>query len=162
MTNYPIKVRWTGKARWRIQERIYPEDNTDWGCCKEAFNRQETNIVLESEKEVEDFLSQTESYTDSDDCVWLTEPQSKAIRRVRSEVQAQLEDGGSEEPEPEPEPEQTTKADLPVEPGDLVSHSKLGKLEVERIDGGKAYARGDGSLSTFGESELDRDIVTVL
>lgn len=86
MTEYPIKVRWTGDARTKLVTReIEPSD------CNNALNtltRQKTNVVVENGMEKSELLECLNAALrrSPSGTVWMTPQHKSAFERVRSEL----------------------------------------------------------------------------
>lgn len=102
----PITVRWTGKLRGRVNERLgaYTSDPSNKSYDEHTvlvwrtLSRQETNVVIETVEEAEHFLTEMEWYATAG-ITWMNGPMRRCAERVRREVR-----NGLEEKRPEKEP----------------------------------------------------------
>jgi len=94
----PIKVRFTGKLRTRIQERhgeyTRNEDNPSYDgmtiSVHRTLSRQKTNVVCETIEEAEAFIHTMEHYA-MPGVHWMNGPMVKTARRVKREVREALD-----------------------------------------------------------------------
>ena len=116
----PIKVRWTGRLRGRIQERQWDYAATkidgEWvadpeldeqddmlkrcnGLAFRALSRQKTNVVCETVEEAQALYRVLDYYKDGagrHGITWMNGPMQKSVRRVRREIREGLEEQGYE------------------------------------------------------------------
>ena len=103
----PIKIRFEGRLRSRINERGWDSVQTkvdgEWVVAEDAEEylksvyrpvfRQKTNIVFETVEEATSFHSSMEHYA-MDGVTWMNGMMRKSIRRVRSELREEMEERG--------------------------------------------------------------------
>lgn len=101
----PIKVRFTGKLRRKLNERSVEYDGEEWDDIDRALSRQNTNVVVETVEEAENLISKLSGYESGR--TWMTGSMNKCATRVRQEIESGLEndeekpipDGGQENAE---------------------------------------------------------------
>jgi hypothetical protein len=97
MSAEPIKVRWTGDARLKFRTRSLQARLADGAegaeAAARAMDRQKTRVVAETETEAE-ALKKLVSFMTSTQYLWTTEAHLSAYRRVRDELQKEMEARG--------------------------------------------------------------------
>lgn len=95
----PIKVRWTGDSRvkWetRTLEPLAADGSEEAELSREVNNRQKTQLVVETEEELEAVLSTLQRHAEfcgPYGAVWGTPAKKKAAERVIIELE-ELEEG---------------------------------------------------------------------
>lgn len=106
----PIKIRWTGKLRSRVQERQWDyaatKEDGEWVADDDAdpkpagsylaLTRQKTNIVLERVEEAQALYWTIGYYADNGasrhGITWMNGPMVDAAWRVRDEIVSRLDD----------------------------------------------------------------------
>lgn len=105
----PIKVRFTGRLRGRINERTWDyagkkiddewvaDPNGDpWEVSQyRCFHRQKTNIVVKTVEEAYSFYDSMGHYARGD-VTWMNGPMAKAAQRVMGEVREGMQERGYE------------------------------------------------------------------
>jgi len=112
----PIKVRWTGKLRGRVQNRqwdyihnsgkdedgewIISEDAEPWNiACWRTLKRQKTNVVIETVEEANAMLRIMGYYEDGagpNGITWMDGPMVEVAKRVVREIREGLKEQGYE------------------------------------------------------------------
>ena len=132
----PIKIRWTGDARTKLITRYFEPaqaDGAEPDSVTKMFNRQKTNVVIESEEELNALRRGLDSLINTRSpkwTVWMTGAHMRAYKRVRNELP---------EKAPTIEPGATVETD---EWGEVTveSESHDGVYENVRIDTGEKTA----------------------
>ena len=90
----PIKVRWTGYARDRIQcyNGDFSTERSD--LVQATLERQKTNVVIETVEEGEAVVRELDEYHSTLQRDWMNEAMDNALNRVQSEIVAELEQRG--------------------------------------------------------------------
>lgn len=155
----PIKIRWSGKARRKIEGRAADGAVPDSETVSAVLDRQKTNVVLRSVGEAETIAELMSRYTNeggNGGRGWVNGAIASACERVEGEIIDGMAErgyeaergvagvGGFVEGEPEPE----------FEPGDTV-RCFGDTYTVESVEDGFVRTEDGGALSTEGIETVD-------
>lgn len=124
----PIKVRFTGKFRTKLNERSMEYDGKAWELINRTLNRQKTNVVIKTEEEAESLISKLSGYENGR--TWMTGGMNKCATRVKTQIQTGLKmDDEDEKEETESEHEEPSAQPVAADGGEDVHAELVGMVE---------------------------------